>query len=128
MNFTADWLRKTTRIIIRLTTFGTSCNRIKNDFRNLPGIARCNPEEESMATTICLINQKGGCGKSSTCFHLAGAFVAEGFRVLLVDVDPQGSLSQGYLGPAIVEALPPKLRIGISTHTMHSLTASRGRC
>jgi chromosome partitioning protein len=59
-----------------------------------------------MATTICLINQKGGCGKSSTCFHLAGAFVADGFRVLLVDVDPQGSLSQGFLGPAIVEALP----------------------
>ena len=30
-----------------------------------------------MATTLCLINQKGGCGKSSTCFHLAGAYAAE---------------------------------------------------
>ena len=27
---------------------------------------------------ICLINQKGGCGKSSTCFHLAGHFAQVG--------------------------------------------------
>ena len=58
-----------------------------------------------MPTTLCLINQKGGCGKSSTCFHLAGAYAASGYRVLLVDLDPQGSLSQGFLGPATVEGL-----------------------
>lgn len=58
-----------------------------------------------MAIRICLINQKGGCGKSSTCFHLSGAFSAGGYRVLLVDLDPQGSLSQGFLGPAVVEQL-----------------------
>ena len=58
-----------------------------------------------MATTLCLINQKGGCGKSSTCFHLAGAYAVRGLRVLLIDVDPQGSLSQGFLGPAVIENL-----------------------
>lgn len=58
-----------------------------------------------MATTFCLINQKGGCGKSSTCFHLAGSFAALGMNVLLVDMDPQGSLSQGFLGSEVVEAL-----------------------
>jgi len=58
-----------------------------------------------MATTFCLINQKGGCGKSSTCFHLAGAFAELGMNVLLVDMDPQGSLSQGFLGSEVVEAL-----------------------
>ncbi|HUG70314.1 MAG TPA: ParA family protein [Pirellulaceae bacterium] len=59
-----------------------------------------------MATTICFINQKGGCGKSSTCFHLAGSFALRGHRVLLVDADPQGSLSQGFLGSATAENLP----------------------
>jgi len=58
-----------------------------------------------MPTTFCLINQKGGCGKSSTCFHLAGAFAAQGANVLLLDMDPQGSLSQGFLGSSIVESL-----------------------
>ena len=58
------------------------------------------------AISICLINQKGGCGKSSTCFHLAGAFAAAGHSVLLIDADPQGSLSQGFLGSSFVENLP----------------------
>lgn len=57
------------------------------------------------AIKICLINQKGGCGKSSTCFHLAGAFADQGRRVLLVDADPQGSLSQGFFGSGLVERL-----------------------
>jgi chromosome partitioning protein len=52
-----------------------------------------------------LINQKGGCGKSSTCFHLAGAIAQQGMRVLLVDADPQGSLSQGFLGSELTEGL-----------------------
>lgn len=58
-----------------------------------------------MANTICLINQKGGCGKSSTCFHLGGQLAAEGDRVLLVDTDPQGSLSQAFFGSHRVELL-----------------------
>ena len=58
-----------------------------------------------MGTTICFINQKGGCGKSSSCFHLSGAFAQAGMRVLLIDADPQGSLSQGFLGSQVVEGL-----------------------
>jgi chromosome partitioning protein len=55
--------------------------------------------------TICFINQKGGCGKSSSCFHLAGYFADTGLRVLVIDADPQGSLSQGFFGSAIIENL-----------------------
>jgi chromosome partitioning protein len=56
--------------------------------------------------TICFINRKGGCGKSSCTFHLAGTLAKEGRKVLLLDLDPQASLSQGIFGPAAVEALP----------------------
>lgn len=52
-----------------------------------------------------MINQKGGCGKSSTCFHLSGYFAKAGYKVLLVDADPQGSLSQGFFGSTFVEGL-----------------------
>lgn len=61
--------------------------------------------------SICLINQKGGCGKSSTCFHLAGAFAEAGLRVLLIDADPQGSLSQGFFGSEFVESLPAEVTV-----------------
>lgn len=66
------------------------------------------PAEDDTHTpiVIAMINQKGGCGKSSSCFHLAGGFVAAGMKVLLVDADPQGSLSQGFFGSEVVEHLP----------------------
>lgn len=57
------------------------------------------------ATTIVLLNQKGGVGKTSTTFHLAGTLAKEGCRVLAVDVDPQASLTQGFEGPQFMRAL-----------------------
>ena len=51
------------------------------------------------AVAIVLLNQKGGVGKTSTCHHLAGTLARMGQRVLLMDNDPQASLTQGLLGP-----------------------------
>ncbi len=39
------------------------------------------------------------------CFHLSGTLAKLGFRTLLIDADPQGSLSQGFFGSAQVEFL-----------------------
>jgi chromosome partitioning protein len=54
---------------------------------------------------IAATNQKGGVGKTSTCHHLAGTLAAMGRRVLLVDGDPQASLSQGLMGPLAARSL-----------------------
>jgi chromosome partitioning protein len=58
------------------------------------------------ASTVALCNLKGGVGKTSTTFHLAGTLAKEGRRVLLFDVDPQASLTQGFFGPDAMRALP----------------------
>ena len=46
-----------------------------------------------MAITISVLSQKGGTGKTTTVRHLVGAFRQTGLRVLAVDLDPQGNLS-----------------------------------
>ena len=60
------------------------------------------------AIVICPVNRKGGVGKSSSVFHLGGYFASQNFRVLLIDNEPQHSLTNGLIGPNAAAELKPE--------------------
>lgn len=85
---------------------------------------------QNKATVIACVNQKGGTGKTCTAENLGIGMVQEGKKVLLVDMDPQASLtiSLGYPRPddlpvtvsdqmaKVMQDMPVPLKEGILTH------------
>lgn len=56
-------------------------------------------QQESLVRTIAVINQKGGCGKTTSAINLSGLFARRGCRTLLVDMDPQAHCAAGLAIP-----------------------------
>lgn len=69
---------------------------------------------------IAVINQKGGVGKTTTTLNLAHALAIKGYRVLAIDLDPQGQLELGFginqRRKGIAEVLKGEVRIAEVTY------------
>jgi chromosome partitioning protein len=69
----------------------------------IPGLSLEDYGEDKMPHKLVIANQKGGVAKTTTTLCLARYFADRGMRVLIVDTDPQGSITLALRGTSRVE-------------------------
>jgi chromosome partitioning protein len=74
-----------------------------------------------VATTIAVLSQKGGTGKTTTVRTLSDVFARVGLDVLAVDLDPQGNLSDYFdvpadADPTIADVLAGRVKAADAVH------------
>jgi chromosome partitioning protein len=84
-----------------------------------------------MATTIAVLSQKGGTGKTTTVRTLADVFTRVGLRVLAVDLDPQGNLSDYFdvppdASPTLADVLAGQVKASEAVYEGAILPANLG--
>ena len=84
-------------------------------------LARPGYSRPSLATTITVLSQKGGTGKTTTVRTLADVFRRLGIEVLVADLDPQGNLSDYFdvppdADPTIADVLAGQARAADAIH------------
>jgi chromosome partitioning protein len=84
-----------------------------------------------MATTIAVLSQKGGTGKTTTVRTLADVFSRVGLRILAVDLDPQGNLSDYFdvppdASPTLADVLAGQVKASEAIYENAILPANLG--